>query len=334
MELNNNLSAKEKVSNIMRNNSVMIAIILIAICVIASIFSPYFLDFFNLQSLMRDVAFIGMVAVGQSLLLLLGELDLSVGSVASLCGILGGLMMTAAGIPAPLAFILALLIGLGLGALNGVIITALKLNAMVTTIGMQGVYTGITLVITKGKAITNIPESILFLGKDNIGIFPIPFVISIAVVIIAYIFVTKTRSGRYLYAIGNSRPAAEILGIKVNFIRVIAFGICGFLSALAGMLYVARLGSAQASIGTSWPMNSIASGVIGGVLLTGGVGTPVGAYIGAAVISVISNVIVLFGVDIYWQQAVSGIVVVIAIALPSVLNILREKKRLKNLAHD
>lgn len=327
-------SKKEKFGSIMRNNTVMVAIILVAFCIVATLFSPYFIDVYNLQSLMRDIAFIAMIAVGQSLLLLLGELDLSVGAVASICGILGGLMMSQAGVPAGLAFVIALLIGLVLGALNGFIITALKLNAMVATIGMQGVYTGITLVITKGKAITDIPSEILFLGKDNIGVFPIPFIISILVVVLAFIFVTKTRTGRYIYAIGNSKPAASILGIKVNFIRVLVFGLVGFLSALAGMLYVARLGSAQSSIGTNWPMNSIASSVIGGVLLTGGVGNPVGAYLGAAIICVISNVIVLFGVNIYWQQAVSGIVVVAAIALPSLLNIMREKKRLKTLVKD
>lgn len=326
------VSIKEKFNTVMRNNTVVVAIILVAFCVVASLFSPYFLDVYNLQSLMRDIAFIAMIAVGQSLLLLLGELDLSVGAVASICGILGGLMMTNAGVPAGLAFAIALVAGLGLGALNGFIITALKLNAMVATIGMQGVYTGITLVITKGKAITDIPASILFLGKDNAGVFPIPFIISIIVLVLVFVFVTKTRTGRYIYAIGNSKPAAQILGIKVNKIRVMSFGIVGFLSALAGMLYVARLGSAQSSIGTNWPMNSIAACVIGGVLLTGGVGNPAGAYIGAAIICVISNVIVLFGVNIYWQQAVSGIVVVAAIALPSLLNILREKKKMKTLA--
>lgn len=117
------------------------------------------------------------------------------------------------------------------------------------------------------------------------------------------------------------------MGIRVEFIRIMLFGIVGFISALAGILYVARLGSAQAAIGNNWPMNSIAACVIGGILLTGGVGSPLGALLGAAIISVISNVIVLFGVNVYWQEAVNGIVIVAAIALPSLVTIIRSKKK-------
>ena len=160
---------------------------------------------------------------------------------------------------------------------------------------------------------------------------PNPFLVSLAVVAIAALFVSKTRRGRYIYAIGNSRSAAEILGIRVDRIRILTFSIVGMLSSIAGILYVARLGSAQANIGTTWPMNSITASVIGGVLLTGGVGNPVGAYIGAAILMVISNVIVLLGVNIYWQQAVSGFVVVVAIALPSMVNIMRENKRIRSI---
>lgn len=141
--------------------------------------------------------------------------------------------------------------------------------------------------------------------------------------------VKKTKTGRYIYAIGNSREAAKILGIKVDRIRIMIYSIVGFISALAGILYVARLGSSQSAIGENWPMNSIASSVIGGVSLTGGIGNPAGALIGAAVISIIQNMIVLFGVNVYWQSAVSGIVVVIAISFSSISDMIRERKQRK-----
>jgi ribose transport system permease protein len=314
-----------------RNNTMLVAAVLLLFCTISSVASPYFLTKYNLQALMRDLAFISIVAVGQSVLLLLGELDLSVGAMASLSGILCGLLMTQLHIPPIAALPLGLIIGLCMGGLNGLIITVFRLNAMVATIGMAGVYAGITLVLTKGKAVTGIPPAILFIGQSSIGLLPIPFVASILVTISAFVFVTKTKAGRYIYAIGNSKPAAEMLGIKVNRIRMISFGIVGFLAALSGILYVARLGSAQTNIGTNWPMNSIAASVIGGILLTGGVGNPIGAYMGAAIICVISNIIVLLGVNMYWQQAVSGVVVVVAIALPSILNASREKKRIKKI---
>jgi len=319
-------------SMVSRNSTVMTGCVLILLAIVATVFSPFFLTLYNLQSLMRDLALIALVSVGQSLLLLIGELDLSVGTMASLSGILAGLLMTKAGFDPYLSLLLGLASGVIFGLVNGLLVTRLRLNSMVTTIGMQGVYSGIALVITKGQAITQIPESIFFLGKGNIFQIPIPFIVALIVMVVGYIFVIKTRTGRYIYAIGNSKPAAQILGIKVENIRVLCFVIVGFVSALAGMLCVARLGSAQASVGTTWPMNSIAACVIGGVLLTGGVGNPIGAVLGAAIICLISNVIVLFGVNIYWQSAVSGIVVVVAIALPSILSIIREKKRVKVLA--
>lgn len=312
-----------------KSNMTAIGAVLILMIILASIFSPYFLDIYNLQSLIRDLAFIGMIGIGQSLLLLTGELDLSVGKIASLCGIISGMMMMHWGWNPYLALIGALILGLILGYINGLIITKLRLNAMVATIGMQGVYGGINLVLTKGKAITGIPSSVHIFGKGNLGPIPFPFIFTLIVLILVLFLVKKTKTGRYIYAIGNNKDAAKVLGIQVDKIRVMIYSIVGLISAMAGILYVARLGSAQSSIGENWPMNSIASSVIGGVALTGGIGNPAGALIGAAIISIIQNMIVLFGVNVYWQSAVSGFVVVIAISFSSLSVIIRERKQRK-----
>ena len=312
------------------NMTAMLAILVVMI-IIASIISPYFLDIYNLQSVLRDLAFIGMIGIAQSLLLLVGDLDLSVGKMACLCGILTGMLMVNVGLNPWLCLVIGLILGLVFGFINGMIITRLRLNSMVATIGMQGVYGGITLVITKGKAVTGIPADTQVLGKQSLGPIPIPFIICVGVLILILFMVKKTKTGRYIYAIGNSKEAAKILGIKVDRIRVMIYSIVGLISALAGLLYVCRLGSAQTAIGEDWPMNSIAASVIGGVSLTGGVGNPVGALIGAAVITIIQNIIVLFGVNSYWQSAVSGIVVVLAISFSSISDIVREnrQKRIK-----
>lgn len=148
------------ISALKKSNMTAMGVILILMIIIASVMSPYFLDIYNLQALVRDLAFIGMIGIGQSLLLLIGELDLSVGKIASLCGILAGMMMVNYGFNPYLSLVIALILGLVFGAINGLIITKLRLNSMVATIGMQGVYGGINLVLTKGKAITGIPESI------------------------------------------------------------------------------------------------------------------------------------------------------------------------------
>ena len=318
---------KNSILNIFkRSNMTAIGMVLIIMFVIACIGSPYFLDVYNIQSLLRDLAIIGMIGIAQSLLLLVGELDLSVGKIATLCGILSGMLMIYAKINPWLALICGLIFGIFFGLLDGLIITKLRLNSMVATIGMQGVYGGINLVLTKGKAITGIPEQIQFLGKGSLGIVPMPFIFCIIVLLLVLFLVKKTKTGRYIYAIGNSREAATILGIKVDKIRVFIYVAVGLISSLAGLLYVCRLGSAHSTLGESWPMNSIAASVIGGVSLNGGIGNPAGALIGAAIISIISNMIVLFGVNAYWQQAVSGIVVVLAISFSSIMEIIRERR--------
>ncbi|QOX62489.1 ABC transporter permease [Anoxybacterium hadale] len=317
------------VSTLKKSTMTAIGAVLALMILMASVFSPYFLDIYNLQSLIRDLAFIGMIGIGQSLLLIIGELDLSVGKIASLCGILSGIMMMHWGWNPYLSLLAALFLGLVLGSLNGLIISKLRLNAMVATIGMAGVYGGVNLVLTKGKAITGIPSEIHIFGKGNLGPLPIPFIFTLIVLVLVLFFVKKTKTGRYIYAIGNNRDAARVLGIKVDRIRILIYSIVGMISALAGILYVARLGSAQSAIGENWPMNSIAASVIGGVALTGGIGNPAGALIGAAIISVIQNMIILFGVNVYWQSAVSGFVVVIAISFSSLSVILQERKQRK-----
>ena len=324
-----NDTANALLNALKKSNMTAMGIVLLSMIIIASVASPYFLDIYNIQSLLRDLAFVGMIGVAQSLLLLVGELDLSVGKIASLCGILTGMLMVNQGINPWLSLVMGLVLGLVFGFINGLIITRLRLNSMVATIGMQGVYGGINLVLTKGKAITGIPEDIYFLGKGNLGPVPIPFVISIIVLMIILFMVKKTKTGRYIYAIGNSREVAKILGIKVDKIRIMIYSIVGLISSLAGILYVARLGSSQTAVGENWQMNSIAASVIGGVSLNGGIGNPAGALIGAAVISIIQNMIVLFGVNVYWQSAVSGIVTVIAISFSSISEIMRERKQRK-----
>jgi ribose transport system permease protein len=319
-------SEKGVFSRISKSGMLAISGVLALMIIIASITSPYFLDIYNLQSLLRDLAFIGMIGIGQSLLLLIGELDLSVGKIASLCGILSGMMMVTVGMNPILTVIFGVALGALLGAVNGTIISKLQLNAMVATIGMQGVYGGINLVLTEGKAITGIPKSISFIGKGNVGPIPMPFIFTIIVLILILFLVKKTKTGRYIYAIGNNKDAAKILGIKVDRTRIFIYSIVGMISALAGILYVARLGSAQSAIGESWPMNSIAASVIGGVALTGGIGNPAGALIGAAIISIIQNMIVLFGVNMYWQSAVSGFVVVIAISFSSISSMIGKRR--------
>ncbi len=299
-----------------RTGGTLIAFLLIV--AVASVASPYFLSTFNMQSVIRSLAFLGIVAMGQACLLILGELDLSVGAIAGLCGVLGGMLMVWFGVDPFLSFVLGLAFGAIFGLVNGLLVTALELNALVVTVGMSGVYLGINLVISQGKAIMDIPPQIYFLGQGIVLGIPMPFIIMLLVMLVVVFITTYTPFGRYMYAIGNSRDAAQILGIPVNLVRTLTFTGVGLLSALAGMVMVARLGTSQPSIGETWVLDSIAASVIGGVALTGGVGSPAGALLGAAIIGVVQNIIVLFGVSPYLQTAVSGMIVVAAISLDAI----------------
>lgn len=287
---------------------------LVAIFAVSALVSPYFLTGYNMSVIARGLAFVGLITIAQSSLMILGELDLSLGVIGGLCGVVSGMLMVKAGLPPVAALGLALLLGLALGFLNGLLVTALGLHSLVLTIGMAGIYGGAILVLTKGVAITGIPQSIQFLGRGDLLGVPVPFLIMLAVLALALFVILKTPLGRYVYAIGNNAAAARMLGIRVDRIRLMVFTMAGCLSALAGLLMVARLGTAQPSIGQTWVLAPIAAAVIGGVATTGGVGSPLGAIFGAGIIAIIENIIVLYGVSPYWQGVVSGLIVVLAIS--------------------
>lgn len=298
----------------------------VAIVAFASLGSPYFLSTYNLQALTRSLAFVGIVALGQACLLLIGELDLSLGSLAGFCGVIGGVLMVNLGYNPWLSFIMCLLLGAGCGLLNGTLVAKFNLNSLVVTVGMSGVYTGLNLVISHGRAITGIPRTIYFIGQGQLLGVPAPFVIMLIVALLVMLLTQYTLFGRYMYAVGNNREAAKILGIRIDHIQMRVFALSGLFAALAGMTMVARLGSSQPAIGQEWVLPSIAASVIGGVSPTGGIGNPVGAVLGASITGVIENIIVIFGVSPYWQTAVSGVVVVAAISLDSIQRILSERR--------
>ncbi|GBQ47281.1 ABC transporter permease [Komagataeibacter sucrofermentans] len=301
----------------MRNPLGGVIAALVLIFGVSCLLSPHFLTGFNMMIMARALAFIGLVTIGQSILMILGELDLSVGAIGGLAGIAGGMLMVQAGLNPWLSLVLCLLLGTACGMLNGVLITQLRLHSLVLTIGMAGVYGGAILVATKGVAITGVPGDISFLGRGLVYGVPVPFIVLLACLGVVAFVMVRTPIGRYVYAIGSNPEAARMLGLRVDAIRIAAFATAGFLSALAGILMVARLGTAQPSIGDTWVLAPIAAAVIGGVATTGGLGSPVGAVLGAVIIGMIENIIVLFGISPYWQSVVSGGIVVLAISFDS-----------------
>ncbi len=297
---------------------IVVSVVLLFLFVASSLLSPYFATPYNMTIIARSLAFTGLVTLGQAMLMLLGELDISLGAMGGLCGVAAGMLMMDLGVNPFAAMGLAIVFGALLGLLNGFLITALNLHSLVLTIAMAGVYKGVNLVLTKGVAITNIPESTQFLGRGDVGPFPTPFVIMIGLLVVIAVVAHRTPFGRYVFAIGDNAAAARMIGIKVNRIKLLVFVIAGALAALAGTLMVARLGTAQPSIGDTWVLPSIAPAVIGGVATTGGIGSPVGAILGAGIVGIIEDITVLYGISPYWQGVISGMIVVLAISFDSV----------------
>lgn len=258
------------------------------------------------------------MAIAQGMLLLLGDIDVSIGAIAGLCGIVCTKLLVDAQLDPALAISAGLAVGAIAGAINGTIITMFNLNSLVVTIGMLSVYSGLNLWITKGRTIVGLPKEVTVLGGGKLMGVPVPVYIMAGAFLMILFLTTKTVYGRRLYAVGNSREAAKIIGIHEQRVRIVAYAIAGALAGLAGMLLCFRLVSAQASMGQSWLLPSIAAPVIGGIATTGGIGTIWGALLGAAIIAVIGNVIVLGGVDVYLQQVVTGAIVVIAVALDAI----------------
>ena len=305
-------------AGVLSNPLAGVFVILVLIFAVSALLSPYFLTSYNLSVVMRGLAFIGLVTIAQSSLMIIGELDLSLGVIGGLCGVVSGLLMVDAGMPPALAVPLTLLLGAALGFCNGFLVAMLRLHSLVLTIGTAGIIGGANLVLTRGVAITGIPKSIQFLGRGDLLGVPVPFLVMMVMLVLAVFLTVKTPFGRYMYAIGNNAAAARMLGIEVNRIRLLVFTGAGLLASLAGVMMVARLGTAQPSIGDTWVLGPIAASVIGGVATTGGVGSPLGAIFGAAIIGIIENIIVLFGVSPYWQGIVSGTIVVLAISFDAI----------------
>lgn len=305
-------------SNLIRTPLAGVFIALLVIFALSAILSPYFLTPYNLSVVARGLAFVGLITIAQSMLMVLGELDLSLGVIGGLSGVVSGILMMRMGFEPYLAMLLAILLGLCLGLFNGFLVTFLRLHSLVLTIGTAGIFGGANLVLTRGVAITGIPREVHFLGRGDLFGIPVPFIIMFFVLLIATFVMLKTPFGRYMYAIGNNRDGARMLGIRVDRVRLMVFGAAGAIAGLAGVLMVARLGTAQPSIGDSWVLAPIAASVIGGVATTGGIGSPIGAILGAGIIAIIENIIVLFGVSPYWQGIVSGAIVVLAISFDAI----------------
>ncbi|MGC4000192.1 MAG: ABC transporter permease [Anaeromyxobacter sp.] len=275
--------------------------------------APGFLSPYNLSVVARQASFVGLVALGQTLVLLAGGIDLSVGTNAAFSAIIGSLLLTRAGVHPYLVVPLTALFGMGLGLVNGAFVARLKLNPFIVTLASGEIFAGLTLVITKGYPIRPLGETFRVFGQGELLSIPVPVLIFLAADVVLWWVLSRSRFGRNIYAMGGNRDAAALVGIRVARVELAVFGLAGLFAALAGILYASRMDAAQPSVGQGWLMGAITAAIIGGTSLRGGEGSIVGTTLGALLMAVLANGIVLLDVSGYWERVIIGGVVLVAV---------------------
>lgn len=320
-ETNAVLRLKAQAAAYARKYGIFIAFIVC--CVVLSFASEYFLTTRNILNVLRQTAINGILAIGMTFVILARGIDLSVGSVVALAGVVAASLATTsetvmiAGGPYPVVLALAagLLVGMTCGAISGVVVAWFNVPAFVATLGMLSAARGLTLIYTGGKPVPALTPEFRWIGTGDILGIPIPIVAFGLVFLAAWWILTQTRFGRHIYAVGGNPHAAKVSGINVVRLRLAVYVISGALAGLAGMILAARTGSALTQAGVAYELDAIAAVVIGGTSLTGGVGRVTGTLIGALLIGVMNNGLDLLGVESYYQQVIKGILIIAAVML-------------------
>jgi ribose/xylose/arabinose/galactoside ABC-type transport system permease subunit len=301
-------------------------IFLILLILIFSSLHPRFLHPLNIFNVMRQISITGLIALGMTFVIIVRGIDLSVGSLIALCGLVGAVIAKgglverfSVGLDSDLAnpwyWALAgsVLIGLLAGTLNGVCITKLKVPAFVVTLGGLSAYRGTALIVSDGGPISGFNEAYRWIGQAKIGMVPIPVIIVLVFIVLCHIILKYTVYGRYIYSVGGNPEAARLSGINIDLIITSTYIITGFFVGLSAFILSARLNSSEAVAGMGYELNVIAIVVVGGTSLFGGMGSILGTIIGAMLFGVLQNGLVLLNVSSYIQQIVIGIILILAV---------------------
>lgn len=315
MKLENETKKRNPFSVIFKYREMNIFGVLLIVSFIISMFSPYFFTINNIMGVSRTISVTAIMAIGMTMVIITGGIDLSVGSIMGLSSLMTAIMFQH-GYPTLLAVGVGILVGIIVGLINGLLITKVNLPPFIATLGTLSIGRGLIYIITKGFPITpNIPESYSAIGQGYLGFVPIPVIAMLILMITFSVIMSRTRFGRHIYAIGGNETASMLSGVKTSYIKTMVYVMSGTISAIAGVILFARLSSAEPASGFGAELEVIAAAAIGGASLSGGYGSIIGAIIGATLIGVISNGIVLLNINTYAQQAITGIVILIAVSI-------------------
>ena len=286
---------------------------LLAICIALSAARPGFLTVPNLVNLVRQISINGILAVGVTFVLLTGGVDLSLGSLVALSGVVASSFAHPGQFPLAVPVLMGGLTGAACGAVNGLVVTRGRVAPFIVTLGVMTAARGLALVISGGKPVSNLRRDFTTIGSGDIFGAPVPVLALFAVALISAIFLGNFRLGRYVYAVGGNENAARSSGIRVAWVKMFAYIVSGLLAGIAGVVLAARITTGQPNAGIGYELDAIAAAVIGGTSLSGGSGSIGGTMLGALLIGVINNGLDLLNVSSYYQQIVKGLIIVGAV---------------------
>lgn len=294
---------------------------------ILAIFIPQFRAIGNLTNITRNFSFVGIVALGMTLVILTGGIDLSVGSIWGVSAVVTASLLTG-GWPLIAAIVTGLIVAGAVGLLNGLCITRLHMSPFVPTLATLSIARSLALIITRGRPISiygQQQEAFLWIGGGDILGVPNPFILFVIMAVIFWILLSRTVWGRHVYAVGGNERTARLTGLNVDRLKVFVYVLSAICAGIAGVIQVSYLSSATADLGTGEELAVIAATVIGGTNLAGGEGTILGTVIGAIILEVLRNGLLLFGVDPYWQGVFVGAVIILAVSVDYFRKLLRSE---------
>lgn len=299
---------------------------LVVLIVIVSFATPKFLTQSNMLNLFKANSVNAIISCGMLMAILMGEIDISVGSIVGLSGVIAAYTITNLNFPLIAVVPLTILTGGAVGLINGYFISYMQVPAFVATLATQCIGRGLTEILTNGVTIRIRNDFYTGLGNNTIGPVSITIVYAVLVLIFTWFLLNRTRFGYYIYALGGNKVAAQYSGVNVKKFNMLPYVLIGLFSGLGGMIWSARLGSAAAMLGSGFEMDAIAAVVIGGTSMSGGVGTVGGTFIGILIIGVITNGLNLMGINSFWQDVFKGVIIMAAV----VFDVLRKRKANKN----
>jgi ribose transport system permease protein len=289
-------------------------LILLFLLILFSFIAPKFMTFGNLRTLIRQVSFSGISAVGLMFVMISGGIDLSIGSQIVFSNVLLAIMMVDWKLPPALAIPLLLLVGTGLGAVNGFLCIKLKIHPLIITLGTSAIFKGLGFIINRSRNIMGFPDSFRWFGQGYVWGIPVPVIVMVVVALIGSFILTKTYFGRQIFALGGNEEAARLAGVHINRMKVILFMICGFVSSITAVLLLSRVFAGQTVTGQGLEFDCLTAALLGGVSFKGGEGSVFGLMVGIIIIGVLNNAMQLASFPDFSQTVVKGSVLLIAVA--------------------